>query len=115
MTNLRVETVAIANLISDPDNARKHSKKNIDSIVGSLKKFGQRKPIVATAGNIVIAGNGTLQAANEIGWELADIGFPKLDPSVGDMRQDSTHEINVGDWTFEHKCPKCGFEFNDVK
>ena len=165
MTNLRVETVAIANLISDPDNARKHSKKNIDSIVGSLKKFGQRKPIVATAGNIVIAGNGTLQAAKEIGWteivvaytptdwtfeqarayaladnrtaelgdwdsdklamqlieldsvgwELADIGFPKLDPSVGDMRQDSTHEINVGDWTFEHKCPKCGFEFNDVK
>ncbi len=44
--NVKVESVAIADLAFDPANARKHEKKNLDAIRGSLAKFGQQKPIV---------------------------------------------------------------------
>ena len=54
-----METVAIESLELDPNNARKHSKRNLDAIAASLEKFGQRKPIVIHNG-VVIAGNGTL-------------------------------------------------------
>lgn len=29
------------------------------------------------------------------------------------IRQDSTHEINHEAWDMAHKCPKCGFEYDD--
>jgi hypothetical protein len=68
MTDLQIETVAIDSLTPDPTNARKHDAKNLDAIAGSLKLFGQRKPIVVTPDNVVVAGNGTLQAAKQLGW-----------------------------------------------
>jgi DNA modification methylase len=68
MNDLRIETVEIASLTFDPTNARKHDGKNIEAIAGSLKLFGQRKPIVVTPDNIVVAGNGTLEAAKTLGW-----------------------------------------------
>lgn len=68
MENLQTETVKIESLTSDPANARLHSPKNIESIKGSLKLFGQRKPIVVTPDNVVVAGNGTLEAAKALGW-----------------------------------------------
>jgi ParB-like chromosome segregation protein Spo0J len=69
MENLRIENVKINSLQFDPTNARKHSQKNLEAIEGSLKLFGQRKPIIVTPDNFVIAGNGTLQAALNLGWE----------------------------------------------
>jgi DNA modification methylase len=47
---------------------RKHSRRNLDAIKASLRKFGQQKPIVVDAKGIVLAGNGTLTAAQELGW-----------------------------------------------
>ena len=76
---MKVERVAISTLINDPNNARKHDAKNIMAIKGSLAKFGQQKPIVVNDKNIVIAGNGTLQAASEIGWTEIDIVRSDLD------------------------------------
>lgn len=73
MNNLRIETVKIASLISDPENARLHDNKNLDAIAGSLRLFGQRKPIVVTRGNLVVAGNGTLEAAKKLGWSEISI------------------------------------------
>jgi len=64
---MKLETVTIDSLTLDPQNARKHSKRNLDAIVASLDKFGQRKPIVVHNGT-VIAGNGTLEAAKLLGW-----------------------------------------------
>jgi len=65
---METKTVKIASLLADPANARKHDKKNIDAIKASLKQFGQRKNIVVRDG-IIIAGNGTVEAAKELGWE----------------------------------------------
>lgn len=49
-------------------NARKHGERSIKAIAKSLERFGQRKPCVALADGTVIAGNGTLTAATQLGW-----------------------------------------------
>lgn len=66
---MKLETVAIDSLSSDPANLRKHSARNLDAIAASLRRFGQQKPIVVNAQNVVLAGNGTLTAARAIGWK----------------------------------------------
>ena len=63
---------SIAELSNDPANARKHDDRNIGSIVASLRRFGQQKPIVIDMNNIVRAGNGTLEAARRLGWDSID-------------------------------------------
>ena len=63
---------SIAELSNDPANARKHDDRNIESIVASLRRFGQQKPIVIDMNNIVRAGNGTLEAARRLGWDSID-------------------------------------------
>ena len=68
-----MEYAPISSLIPDPSNVRKHSKKNLDAIKGSLAKFGQQKPIVISKDNVVIAGNGTLEAAIALKWDKIGI------------------------------------------
>ncbi len=65
---MKLESIPISSLVFDPNNARKHSAKNLDAIKGSLTKFGQQKPIVVDQKNVIIAGNGTVAAAKDLGW-----------------------------------------------
>lgn len=71
--------VEISKLAQDPNNARRHPEKNLLAIKGSLAKFGQQKPIVIDAKNVVIAGNGTLSAAIELGWTHINVVVTELD------------------------------------
>ena len=74
---MQSELVPIASLSLDPANVRKHPEKNIQSIIASLKRFGQQKPIVVDANGIVRAGNGTLMAAKQLGYtEIAIVRSP---------------------------------------
>ncbi len=66
---MEIVELKISALTPDPTNARKHSLRNLDAIVGSLRRFGQQKPIVVDAGNVVRAGNATFEAARRLGWE----------------------------------------------
>jgi len=65
---MNIETLRIADLTPDPQNARQHDDKNLKAIMGSLKEFGQRKPIVITEAGVIVAGNGTVEAAKRLGW-----------------------------------------------
>lgn len=76
---MNIETIALADLSLDPSNVRKHGRKNLDAIKASLRKFGQQKPIVVDAKGIVLAGNGTLTAAKELGWTEIDIVRTQLE------------------------------------
>jgi ParB-like chromosome segregation protein Spo0J len=69
----RYEHVPIDSVHLDPSNVRRHSQKNIEAIKSSLLRFGMQRPIVVDAGGKVLAGNGTLQAAMELGWTEIDI------------------------------------------
>ena len=56
-------------------------------------------------------------------WDLT--GFGELELSFLDEEEEetnepyspksSTQEVDVDDFKFDHKCPKCGFEYNDKK
>lgn len=65
---MKTEVVKLTTLKPDPDNVRLHGQESIDAIVASLRAYGQMKPIVVR-NNVVIAGNGTLAAAKELGWK----------------------------------------------
>jgi site-specific DNA-methyltransferase (adenine-specific) len=65
---MNIETLRILELTPDPNNARQHDDKNLKAIMGSLKEFGQRKPIVITEAGVIVAGNGTVEAAKRLGW-----------------------------------------------
>lgn len=65
---MKVEQISITDLTLDPDNARRHSSRNLAAIAASLEAFGQRKPVVLH-GSTVIAGNGTVEAAQTLGWQ----------------------------------------------
>src|SRR5947207_240298 len=66
---LRHLAVPIETLTLDPANARKHDQRNLSAIAGSLKRFGQRFPIVVQRQRMVVrAGNGRLMAAKDLGW-----------------------------------------------
>ena len=69
---MKIETLRIADLTPDPNNARQHDAKNLKAIEGSLTQFGQRKPIVITQAGVIIAGNGTVTAAKSLGWETIE-------------------------------------------
>ena len=86
MNELRLTAVSIDSLTNDPANARKHDEINIEAIKASLKLFGQRKPLVVTADNIVLAGNGTLEAAKRLGWDKVTITRTPADWSYEQCR-----------------------------
>lgn len=169
---MQIERVSVASLVFDPANARKHSSKNLEAIKGSLAKFGQQKPIVVGKGGVVIAGNGTLEAAKALGWseidvvrttlegpeaiafaiadnrtaelaewdanvlgktlealneidfDLTSIGFDDSDVGAylnGEPQEEAgavvgAEELSESDFSdFDHRCPKCGFEFDEPK
>lgn len=68
---MKIERRRLEDLQLDPDNAREHDDANLEAIKSSLGKFGQRKPIVVADG-VVIAGNGTMLAAQALGWKEID-------------------------------------------
>ncbi len=70
---MQVEEVFVDELIPDQDNARKHNIRNIEAIKASLRAFGQQKPIVVNEDNVVIAGNGFLMAASQLGWKTIKV------------------------------------------
>lgn len=78
MSDLTVELVQLSDMQLDSKNARKHSERNLDAIKESLRQFGQRKPIVITHEGTVVAGNGTVEAARDLGWvQLTATRIPK--------------------------------------
>jgi len=64
---LEILELPVDKLLFDPNNARRHDRKNLDAIKGSLAKFGQMTPIVIDDNNIILKGNGTVEALKEMG------------------------------------------------
>lgn len=69
---MHITKIALDKLQQDGNNARKHSERNLNAIKESLGRFGQRKPIVVR-GRKILAGNGTLEAARQLGWTEIEI------------------------------------------
>lgn len=80
---METQLLDITALTTDPANVRRHGERNLEAIKGSLKRFGQQKPIVVGAKGVVIAGNGTLEAARALGWKKIAVVRSKLKGAEG--------------------------------
>ena len=80
---LKGMAVSIASLVPDPENARVHGERNMESIIDSLDQYGQLKPLVVRKKTrVVVAGNGTLAAAKELGWTKIAANLVDMDNIV---------------------------------
>jgi ParB-like chromosome segregation protein Spo0J len=128
---LEIKVIPIDDLTLDPNNARAHNQKNLDAIANSLQMFGQRKPLVITKDLLVVAGNGTLEAAKQIGWKglscvtvpdewdtdtikayaLADNRTAELASWNSEVLLEQLRELNTNDWSVTD----LGFKGFDLK
>lgn len=59
----------LRDLTPDPANARKHTPRNVGTIVSALHEVGAARSIVIDEDGVVLAGNATIEAAAEAGIE----------------------------------------------
>jgi len=81
---LRLETLPLESLQLDPSNARRHDLANLNAIARSLERFGQQKPVVVDARLRVLAGNGTVVAARQLGWTTIQAARTSLTGDAAD-------------------------------
>lgn len=76
--DLTIERVPVERVRYDLNNTRRHNTRNLDAIERSLRKFGQRKPLVVDQDYVAVAGNGTLSViVDRLGWEYVSVSvFP---------------------------------------
>jgi len=96
------ERVPLSGLHCDPANVRLHSSRNIDAIKASLQRFGQQKPIVVDADNVIRAGNGTYQAANDLGWdEISVVRSELVGPEMTAFAIADNRTAELAEWDEE--------------
>ncbi len=66
--SLRPLLVPLEAVSIDPVNARAHSDENIELLKGSLRRYGQQRPILVDEHDVILAGNGVYLAAKALGW-----------------------------------------------
>jgi hypothetical protein len=100
---LRPLAVRCDSLILDPANARKHPDDNLEAIKGSLRSFGQVKPIVVREGSrVVCCGNGTLAAARALGMtHVAANIIPLSDTAAAALAIADNRTSELAEWDEE--------------
>ena len=65
-----LKLISIHLLLSSNKKFRKHSKKQLEKLKRSIKKFGFTMPIIVNENYEIIAGELRLQAAKDLKWSL---------------------------------------------
>lgn len=98
----------IGQLRPAPNNARRHAAdKDVPVLMSSLSRYGQRKPVVAKReyrglANVVIAGNGTMQAAETLDWtHLAVSWFDGTDDEADEYALVDNRSAELSEWDFQ--------------
>ena len=82
---LEIEYLPTEELVPYEDNARIHGPESVAGIANSIKAFGFDDPIGIWKGNIVIEGNGRLEAAKQLG--LKTVPVVRLDHLTDEQRR----------------------------
>src|SRR5437016_6574194 len=64
---MKIEYIPVRELRPDPNNARRHSKKQIQQIANSIAKFDFCNPVLIDDAKQIIAGHGRVEAAKVLG------------------------------------------------
>lgn len=130
ISNDEIEVVNIDSILEDVSNSRQHPERNIRSIMASLQRFGQQRPVVVSPKNIIIAGNGTHRAMKAMGFEKIAIVRSELDgpeatafgiadnqialTSEWDFQSLSEHVKALQDWEADFDFQVIGFEAHEI-
>lgn len=68
---MKTEVIKLSELKHPEKNAREHPETQIREIIRSVKEFGQTRPIVVDENNVVLIGNGLLEAMRTMGRKTA--------------------------------------------
>lgn len=100
---LKGMTVKIDKLVPDPENARLHPERNLAAIKDSLRLYGQVKPVVVRkATNVIVAGNGTVEAAKALGWtEVAAVFVNMNEVEAAGYGLADNRTAELAKWDFE--------------
>jgi hypothetical protein len=90
-----IEEATLADLCHDPNNARKHTPRNIGVIADSLQELGAARSIVVDEENVVLAGNGVVEAAGEVGITKVRIVDAEGDEIIAVRRKGLTPEQKI--------------------
>lgn len=82
---LKIEYININDLIAYENNAKIHTKEQIEQIKKSIQEFGMNDPIAVWKDNIIIEGHGRLIACQELGFE--ELPIIRLDDLTDDERK----------------------------
>lgn len=83
-----VSVIPIGEVSLDAANVRKRTDRNLAAIRASLQQFAAGRSIVLDADNVVRAGNGTVEAARELGFDEILVVEPKAGQIVAVKRSD---------------------------
>ena len=70
---MQIETVDISILKNPERNVRKHPEKQVEEMARSVEMFGQFRPMVVDEKNVVLVGNGLLEAMRRLGRKEAEV------------------------------------------
>ena len=99
---MKLEKVAIGSLTQDLKNKRLHTDENYLALRESLKQFGQQIPIVVDAARQIVKGNGTWQAARELGWEEIWVHWTALAGKEAELFAIADNRIaELSEWDYE--------------
>lgn len=68
-----IEITHLGQLTPDPKNARRHTPRNVGTIVDALNEVGAARSIVIDENGVVLAGNATIDAAAQAGIERVQV------------------------------------------
>jgi ParB-like chromosome segregation protein Spo0J len=102
MPEMTVELRELAALHLDDANARRHTAANLAAIRRSLERFGQQRPLVVAPDGRIIAGNGTYEAAAELGWEVVAVTvFDGTDEDARAFAIADNRTAELAAWNYE--------------
>lgn len=86
--DVRIEDGHIGDFRQDPNNARRHTPRNVGLIERSLSETGAGRSLLADRNGVLIAGNATVEAAAAAGIEEAIVVHTRGDKLVIVQRDD---------------------------
>ena len=113
----------VSDLKNLKNNARSHSKEQIEQIKASIEKFGFLSPVVVDSDGTVIAGNGRLTAAKKLGLKEVPVilaeglskeelrAYALVDNRLGDT---SSFDIEVLKAELEDLTLNLDFDMSDI-
>lgn len=70
---MKIETMNISELKTPENNVRVHTEKQIKEFVKSLEAFGQTRPAVIDENNVILVGNGMVEAMKRKGDTTVEV------------------------------------------